>query len=167
MNITLIGLPGSGKSFIGEKLAESLGFKFVDPDKLLENQYGQPLQQVLEKLGEVRFLQAEADLSAQSLAHTDNVVLATGGSIVYSSEAMKLLSDLSTVVYLRVDKDIIKRRIGDTPRGIIGLKDRSFDDVCNERMPLYEKWASVIIDGSQESSLIISQIAVALRIHRR
>lgn len=162
MNITLIGMPGSGKSFVGERLASALGFSFVDPDKLLEASQGKPLQEVLNSLGEEAFLKAEAELSAASLAGADGVVLATGGSIVYSEEAMEELARLSTIVYLEASLEALEQRIGEAPRGIIGLANKTFAQLFQERTPLYERWASITVDGAQAPEEVVSDMVTAL-----
>jgi shikimate kinase len=82
MNITLIGMSGSGKSYIGKELADSLGFAFVDPDTLMEQKYGKPLQQILEMLGDENFLREEVVVTIDAIENANDTVLATGGSII-------------------------------------------------------------------------------------
>ncbi len=60
MNITLIGMPGSGKSYIGRKLAERLGYACIDLDTVMEKKYSLPLQQILDTQGEEQFLLQQA-----------------------------------------------------------------------------------------------------------
>ena len=155
-------MPGSGKSFIGKQLAESLDFSFIDPDKILEQSHGKPLQQVLETLGEEMFLHAEEELSVASLEKVDRTVLATGGSIVYSHEAMETLSRLSSIIYLKVDLETLQHRTGNIPRGVIGLKNKSYKQLFEERSLLYEKWAAITINGSQSPNLVIGDMLKAL-----
>jgi len=163
MNITLIGMPGSGKSFVGEKLAETLGCSFFDPDKILEQAHKKSLPKILGILGEEKFLQTEADLSVAAIEREHVAVLSTGGSIIYSDDTMEKLARLSTIVYLKVDINTIKDRIGDAPRGIVGLKNKSLSQIYLERSSLYEKWAAITIDGTQDRDQIIEKIRTALK----
>lgn len=156
-------MPGSGKSYVGEKLSQSLGFSFADPDKILEYAKGKPLQEILESLGEEAFLLEEADLSIASLEGTDEVVLATGGSIVYSEKAMEELNRLSKIVYLKVGFETIQQRIKEAPRGIVGLENRSLAELFKERTALYEKWASITIDASQEAEEVVEEALKAIK----
>lgn len=151
-------MPGAGKSFIGEKLADFLGFSFVDPDKMLEKGQGRPLQEILDRLGESTFLWTEAEMSIASFDDADHIVLATGGSIVYSEDVMAKFARLSTIIYLEVAFEALKMRIGEEPRGIIGLKSKTFLQLYQERVPLYEKWASVTVNGSQEPEKVLRDI---------
>ena len=158
MNITLIGMPGSGKSFIGKKLAEKLGYEFFEPDKMLEDKYKLPLQLVLEKLGDESFLQDEADITVANLENRSNFVASPGGSIIYNDKAMKYLRQISTIIYLRASLPTLKKRIGAAPRGIVGLAKKTFDELYAERVPLYEKWSSITINADQDTDAVIKEI---------
>lgn len=158
MNITLIGMPGSGKSYVGERLADALGYGFIDPDKKLERLYGKPLQVILDTLGEAEFMTIEADMTLAAIEHDDNTILSTGGSIVYSTETMQKLALVSRVVYLQVPLYVLVVRIGHEPRGIIGLQDKSFEQLYEERRPLYEKLAAVTTDGTQRPDKVVMDI---------
>ncbi len=162
MNITLIGMPGAGKSFVGEKLARALGFHFVTPDKLLEQMHGILLQQVLEKLGSEQFLDAEADVVIAHTTGKNTLVISPGGSMIYRSRAMEHLKGISTIVYLETPFTVIEKRVGKVPRGIVGLKNKTFAEVYAERIPLYERWASLTVAGDQSPKAIISEITERL-----
>src|SRR5471032_523022 len=82
MNITLIGMPGSGKSHVGALLAERCGLVFVDTDKVLEGQFAMPLQHVVDLLGHENFLDAGAAAVTEAFLEVDGVVLSPGGSVV-------------------------------------------------------------------------------------
>src|SRR5437868_569353 len=99
MNITLIGMPGSGKSFVGKKLADRLGYKFVELDKILEQEYRLPLQQVVEKLGAELFLDREAEITISQTKGQDSLVVSPGGSVIYRASAMQHLRGVSKIIY--------------------------------------------------------------------
>ena len=99
-NIVLIGMPGAGKSTLGVVLAKILGMDFVDGDILIQNQVGNTLQKIIDAQGVDGFLQVENDVLAA--VDVQNTVISTGGSAIYSDEAMRHLTEIGTVVYLDV-----------------------------------------------------------------
>src|SRR3989339_210812 len=144
MNITLIGMPGVGKSFMGKKLAGKLGYKFVDVDVLIEKHQRMKLQKVLNELGEEKFVELEGK-NVLSLKG-DGIVISPGGSVIYSTEAMAFLKKNSKIIYLKDDMDKIKRRVTNLDsRAIVGLKGKSFEKLFLEREKLYEKYADFIV----------------------
>jgi shikimate kinase len=166
MNITLIGMAGSGKSYVGEKLAAALGYSFVDTDKTLESRLGAPLQEILDSVGEELFLKAEAD-EIVMLGDIADTVLAPGGSVVYSLRAVEFLTSHSRIVHIKALPDLIESRIDVTTRGIVGLSGKSFGDLEAERRALYEKVAEFTIDtkgksGDEIVSAIMKELKLSL-----
>ena len=157
-NITLIGMPGSGKSYIGKKLANRIGYTLIELDSLLEQEYNLPLQQILDKLGDETFLEKQANDAILYTKSRDGLIVSPGGSIVYTDYAMEHLNDVSKIIYLKTSLKTIKRRITETPRGIVGLKDNTLEYLYKERTLLYEKWALIIIDAEQDSEKVIHSI---------
>ena len=82
-NIVLIGMPGAGKSTVGVVLAKRLGYRFVDSDLVIQEQYGKLLHELIEEHGVDGFWKIENDVNA-SLSQRRSVI-ATGGSVVYGS----------------------------------------------------------------------------------
>lgn len=99
-NIILIGMPGVGKSTVGVVLAKTLGYAFLDSDLLIQEREGLLLHEIIEKYGLERFNQIESEVNASIEA--EDTVIATGGSVVYGTEAMMHLKALGTVVYLKL-----------------------------------------------------------------
>ncbi|PIV46076.1 shikimate kinase [bacterium (Candidatus Moisslbacteria) CG12_big_fil_rev_8_21_14_0_65_36_11] len=146
MNITLIGMPGAGKTTLGKKIARKLGFKFIDLDKKIEKKFKLRLSKIVDKLGEKKFLKEE-EKAVLKLKRINNCVLAPGGSIVYSVKAMNLLKRISLVIFLRSSFAKIRRRVGDpVKRGVIGIKSKSLKKIYEERLPLYKKYADYILE---------------------
>lgn len=148
-NIVLIGMPGAGKSTIGVLLAKTLGMSFIDTDLVIQEREGKLLQDIISLHGIRKFLDIEenAILSLNCKAS----VVATGGSVVYSEKAMRHLKQNATVVYLKVEYEEIERRITNIlTRGIAMDKGQNLVDIYNERLPLYERYADIIIDCSEK-----------------
>ena len=147
-NLILIGMPSAGKSTVGVVLAKMLGMDFLDGDLLIQRQEGATLPQLIDALGPEGFLAVEnRALSGIACEHT---VIATGGSAVYSEEAMAHLKELGRIIYLRVSYDEMAKRLGDIhQRGVVMRKGAgmSLRDMYEERLPLYEEWADVTVDA--------------------
>ena len=145
MNVTLIGMPGCGKSTCGILAAKIMCLSFLDTDLLIQQNEGMKLQNIINEKGGDYFAKAEED--AIITLYTRNCVIATGGSAVYSDAAMKYLKENSVVVYLRISFANMRSRIKNPATRGIMLKDgETLQDMYNERAPLYEKYADEIID---------------------
>lgn len=147
-NLILIGLPSAGKSTVGVVLAKMLGMDFVDGDLLIQREERATLPQLIDALGPEGFLGVENRVL--SALTCENTVVATGGSAVYSDEAMAHLKELGRVIYLRISYDEMARRLGDIhQRGVVMRRGAgmSLRDMYEERLPLYEAWADDIVDA--------------------
>lgn len=146
-NIILIGMPGAGKSTLGVVLAKILNYSFIDADLLIQSQCDKTLQKIIDACGPDGFIEVENEVLCTLSA--DQSVIATGGSAVYSDEAMKHLSSIGAVVYLQVSLKELEKRLGGLyERGVV-MKDgigMSLNALYEERIPLYEKYAEVTID---------------------
>lgn len=142
-SIILTGMPGAGKSTVGIVLAKVLGLNFCDTDLLIQNGENMLLQNIINQYGNEYFKQLEENHILMSTY--ENSVVATGGSAVYGEAAMRHLKKYGTIVYLYVELEELKRRLGDTSqRGIAGGSD--IDTLFKERKTLYEKYAMITID---------------------
>ncbi len=161
-NLVLVGMPGAGKSTIGVLLAKKLAMDFVDTDLLIQVQYGDALQEIMNTKGylELRKIEESVICDINYLSY----IIATGGSAVYSNKAMEHLKKTSKVIFLDVPFDEILRRVVDfETRGIAMRSDQTFEDLYQERRPLYQKYADITVqcDGKNQE-LIISEICNTL-----
>ncbi len=144
-NIVLIGMPGVGKSTIGVILAKILGYKFIDTDLVIQDKEKMLLRDIIAEQGIDGFIETENRINAALKAA--NSVIATGGSVVYGSDAMQNLSDIGTVIYLKLDYGRLKYRLGNIKnRGVVIRDGQRLSELYKERIPLYEKYADIIID---------------------
>jgi shikimate kinase len=142
--ITLIGMPGAGKSTVGVLLAKRLGLNFVDTDLLIQVNQGETLQTTVDKRGYryVRELEEELLLDMP----LDTFLVATGGSAVYGVNAMHRLGDAGPVVYLSTPLEVLELRVAaHLARGIACAPGQSFADIFAERAPLYDRYADLTI----------------------
>lgn len=144
-NITLIGMPGAGKSTVGVVLAKVLGMDFVDSDLLIQKRERKRLWQIIAEQGNDGFARIEEEVN--SSIDVSDTVIATGGSAVYSPKAMKHLGNISTIVYLKVSCDSLHKRLGNLEkRGVAMKKGQTLESLYEERCPLYEAYADIIVD---------------------
>ncbi|MEF2735276.1 MAG: shikimate kinase [Blautia sp.] len=144
-NVVLIGMPGVGKSTVGVILAKVLGYEFVDSDLLIQKAEKRLLREIIAQEGQAGFLKIENRVNAS--IDMEKTVIATGGSVVYCTEAMEHLKKIGTVVYLKLDYEILKKRLGNLRcRGVVLRKGQTLKDLYDERTPLYEKYADIVVD---------------------
>lgn len=158
-NIILIGMPAAGKSTIGVLLAKTLLKSFVDTDLIIQSKYSCGLCDIIEKEGTDTFLKIENDIIC-SQEYLSSVV-ATGGSAVYGEEAMAHLGKDSIIVYLDLSLGEIEKRIGNiTTRGVAMKNGTTLSELCEERLPLYNKYADITVtcDGKTAEE-IVTEIA--------
>lgn len=154
-NIALIGMPGSGKTRVGEKLAAITGRTHVDLDRELEKTLGMPCADFIVSHGENAFREREtaelARLSAQS-----HLVLSTGGGVVTRDENYPLLHQNSTIVMLN-------RKLGELSHKGRPITARDgIGKLAAERMPRYRAWADIIIDSLDSAAHTAQAAAKAL-----
>lgn len=160
-NITLIGMPGAGKSTIGIILAKFLAFGFIDTDILIQINHQKSLQEIMDETDYLNLRRIEETEILK--INLENHVIATGGSAVYSEKAMNHLMNRSNIIFLRVDPDILKNRIHNfKTRGIAKSANQTFAQLFEERRVLYEKYAEFVVDcdrrDQEEIAEIISKI---------
>ena len=159
-NITLIGMPGAGKSTIGVVLAKVLGYQFLDSDLLIQKQEKRRLSEIIEEEGYKGFIDVENRVNASIEA--ENTVIATGGSVVYCEEAMEHLKSIGTVVYLKLSLNALSKRLGNLKgRGVLLREGQNLTDLYEERTPLYEKYADIVID--QEGKDLEASLEILLK----
>lgn len=144
-NITLVGMPASGKSTVGVLLAKRLGYEFVDSDLLIQKQEKRLLKEIIAEDGLEGFMRIENQVNSE--IDTENAVIAPGGSVIYYPEAMEHLGSIGMVVYLKLSYEDLKKRLGNlVDRGVVLKDGMTLRDLYNERVPLYEKYADITID---------------------
>lgn len=149
--LTLIGMPGSGKSAVGRIVAARLGWEFLDTDKVMEEEHGMPLQALVERLGEEAFRRVEEETVLKLVAR-EHTVISTGGSVVYSAAAMRRLSAISSVVFLDATLEAIRRHIrSEAPRGIVGMAEGGLEELYLQRIAAYRRHAQFTVALGRET----------------
>lgn len=163
-NVVLIGMPGAGKSTLGIVLAKIMNYRFVDADLLIQNQCDKTLQKLLDACGPDGFIEVENQVL--SGLECERTIISTGGSAVYSDAAMEHLGQIGRIVYLQISYDELKSRLSDLQeRGVVlkGGISMSLRDLYDERKPLYEKYADIVVDVNDLSiTAAARKVAAAL-----
>ncbi|RAY12996.1 shikimate kinase [Actinomadura craniellae] len=141
----LIGPPGSGKTTVGQALAERLGVPFRDTDADIEAATGKPIGEIFIDDGEERFRELERAAVRAALAEHEGV-LALGGGAILAEPTRELLAG-HTVVYLEVGLADAVQRVGlAAARPLLVLNPRSrLRALMEERRPVYESLAVITV----------------------
>ena len=160
-NIILIGMPAVGKSSIGVILAKEIGYQFLDTDLLIQQREGCLLKDILDHRGVEGFLRVENEVNRS--IDEKRTVIATGGSAVYGQEAMEHFQKIGTIIYLKADYAILEKRLGDLKgRGVVVRGGQTLFDIYQERCPLYEKYADIIVEENEKSVEETLQVILSL-----
>lgn len=143
-NFILIGMPGSGKSTLGKIVADSIHAAFLDTDDIIMDTYHRDLMHLIDQYGVEGFITLESEILRQ--IQTKNTIIATGGSAIYSDTAMQHLKQIGKVVYLKKTLPEIAEQVGDlVTRGVICRCGHTLPEIYQERCPLYEQFADIIV----------------------
>ncbi|MFO1192156.1 MAG: shikimate kinase [Rhodoferax sp.] len=168
MILSLIGLPGSGKSTVGRHLARRLALPFVDSDHVIEQRLGCPIRQYFEQEGEESFRDVE-EAVIDDLSRAERAVLSTGGGAVLRPGSRRRLHERSQVVYLKSTPDELFRRLRhDRNRPLLQVADplARLRDLYAIRDPLYRETAHFTIETGRPSvatlvNMIVMQLELA------
>jgi len=163
--LSLIGLPGSGKSTLGRQLARRLKMPFLDSDSVIEQRLGCSIREYFEREGEAHFRDLEADV-IDELTQQGPSVLSTGGGVVLREVNRLNLRSRTRVVYLNSSPDELFRRLKhDKSRPLLQVPDPlgRLRDLHTQRDPLYRQTAHFNIDTGRPSvSSLVHTIASEL-----
>lgn len=166
--ISLIGLPGSGKSTVGRQLARRLQLPFSDSDHVIEQQLGCSIREYFEREGEERFRDVEESVIEQ-LTQVGSGVLSTGGGVILRQANRLRLRQHGQVVYLNSSPDELFRRLRhDVNRPLLQVADplNRLRDLHTLRDPLYRETAHFVVDTGRPSvatlvGMIVKQLELA------
>ena len=168
MILSLVGMPGSGKSTVGRQLGRRLGLPFFDSDHEIEQRIGCTIREFFAREGERAFRDVEEQVIA-GLVQGPNAVVATGGGAVLRAANRQQLRAGGRVVYLRSSPDELYRRLRhDTQRPLLQVADplNRLRTMYAERDPLYREAAHFHIETGRPSvsrlvNMIIMQLELA------
>lgn len=165
LNIYLIGMMGSGKTTVGNYLAQSLNYRFIDTDQTIEAIAKAPISTIFEQSGEAHFRELETKVLAELSVYTRSVI-STGGGIIQQSMNWSYLRQ-GLVIWLDVELEILKKRVAKDQTRPLAEK---LESLLESRRPLYGQ-ADLRITTKPEqsapeiSAYIIEMIPTALKSH--
>ena len=147
-NVILVGMPSCGKSTIGVVLAKTMNKGFVDTDLLIQQKEGRTLQNIINENGNEYFRRIEEQVLLD--VNVKDFVIATGGSAIYYDRAMEHFKKNGKIVYIKVSLETILERLNNIKtRGVTLGEGQTLADLYEERVPLYEKHADIVIEAEQ------------------
>jgi shikimate kinase len=166
--LSLVGMPGSGKSTVGRQLSRRLALPFFDSDHLIEQRLGCSIREYFAREGEDAFRDVEEQV-LRELAQGPSAVVATGGGAVLRPGTREALRQGGKVIYLRSSPEDLYRRLRhDTQRPLLQVADpmARLRALHAERDPLYRETAHFQIDTGRPSvptlvNMIVMQLELA------
>lgn len=167
MRLTLVGLPGSGKSTVGRQLARRLGLPFSDSDHVIEQRIGCSIRSFFEREGEEAFRDIEEQVIGELCAGGPGVI-ATGGGAVLRPANRERLRAAAQVFYLRsTPEDVFRRVRHDKGRPLLQVDDplKRLRELFAQRDPLYRETAHFIIEtGRPTVPTLVNMILMQLEL---
>ena len=159
---------GSGKTTVGKRIAQELGYAFVDSDDVVASTAGKSVREIFAQDGEAVFRQCESEaIKSVLLDRQSSVVLATGGGAVISSDNRQLISEqASTVVWLdaSVEDLVVRTKSGATRPLLDGDAATTLQSLSSQRSAWYDEVATVRIDTRGKSvAKVCSAVVEAIR----
>ena len=153
-NIALIGYMGTGKTAVGQALARKLGMKFIELDRLIEEQAGKKIAEIFRTQDETAFRELEIEATRQ-IAGEKNAVIACGGGIVLNKINIDRLREDAIMVYLTASPQTILKRVagekGQRPLLAVDDQLKTITDMLKFRKPYYERSADITVNTSRLS----------------
>ena len=153
-NIVLIGMPGCGKSTIGQALAEKLGRRFVDIDRLIVEREGRSIPSIFEEGGEELFRRIEIEAVA-ALNHETGIVIACGGGVVTREENYYSLAENGRLVFINRDIEVLPTD------GRPLSQSTPLARMYAQRLPLYRSWCDLEVENKDRNIEEIAEEIIA------
>jgi shikimate kinase len=148
----LVGLPGSGKSTIGRRLAKALDVTMLDTDVAIEQQTGRRIADIFATDGEQEFRRIEEGVVRAALAEHDGILSLGGGAV--TSPGVRAALAGHTVVFLEINAtEGVRRTGGNTVRPLLAGPDRAekFRALMSQRVPLYRQVATIRVNTNRRN----------------
>ncbi len=148
----LIGLPGSGKSTIGRRLAKALGCALIDTDAAIEERTGRRIADIFAVDGEAGFRRIEEQVIREALQSHDGILSLGGGAV--TSPGVRDALAAQTLVYLEISAaEGIRRTSGNNLRPLLAGPDREskYRGLVTDRVPLYRRVATIRINTNRRN----------------
>jgi len=167
-SIVLIGMMGAGKTAVGKRLANALGWRFEDADAAIESAAGTTIAGIFAEIGEAAFREKERQVIARLLGG-DRQVLALGGGAFMDPATRRLVRARALSVWLRADLDALVKRTGrrdERPLLAHGDRRATLEQLLAQRAPVYAE-ADIVVDSDKGPlNTVVTRVLDALARHR-
>ena len=153
--IVLIGMPGSGKTTLGQDVANELNLKFVDMDYFIERSTKKSINEIFESGEEV--FRAYETKTCEVLSRLENSLISTGGGVVKKRENIDYFKDF-IVVFINRPLELILEDVDTSTRPLLQDGKSKLINLYRERIDLYNQYADVIVINDGSISDIVSEI---------
>ncbi len=147
-NIYLIGMPGSGKSTLGRKIAEILQVEHLDTDEMITKRAGMSPEDIILHQGELELRKLEHELLLNLLTR-ENLIISTGGGFPVYDDNMLLMNERGITLYIRYSEEILWSRLQNDRVRPLSSSYEAIVELLGRRKGVYGK-ASIIIDGEDD-----------------
>ncbi len=165
-SIVLVGMPGSGKSAVGRRLATRLDLDFVDADEEIERAAGKPIMDIFKDHGEAYFREGERKVIARLLGSGPQV-LATGGGAMLAAETRDNISRSGISIWLKAELPVLMRRV--LKRNTRPLLEKDPEGVMRQlmeaRYPIYATAEITVESRDLPHETVVGEIIDALTKH--
>ena len=162
MILYLVGMPGAGKSVVGEELSGRLGVPFIDLDAQIERSHGKRVPEIFTEQGEAAFRAMEAAALVEAGTH-DPAVVACGGGVVLEPANRITLRNTGIAIFLDVPIEQLRERVRPAKDRPLIRHEGDLERLLVEREPLYREFAAHVVDGSGSPSEVADAIVEELR----
>lgn len=158
--VLLIGLPGTGKSSVGRRVAERLGTEFADSDAMIETRAGRPIPRIFADDGEPAFRRLEASVVADALTSFSGVLSLGGGAVLTESTRQAVVSSGLPVVMLHTQLATLAGRVGaGTGRPLLADDPQArLVELAAVREPVYRSLATLVVDTERRSAARVAEV---------
>lgn len=156
-NVILIGMPGCGKTTIGELIATELGLSFFDTDQEIEKNSHMTISQIFEMQGEDSFRQLETK-TLSSLSKKDNSIIATGGGIVERQKNLEILKNCDIVIFINRPLENIINDIRTEDRPLLANNVSNLTRLYERRLSLYKEACTMEISNDKSTFEVAEKI---------
>lgn len=159
---------GSGKTTVGKKIADMLGYKFIDSDSEIEKTEKMTINEIFDTKGEEYFRQVEQNF-LKSIDQSRNIIVSTGGGMVCKDSSLNLVNEIGYSIYLKVyPKELYRRLKTQKERRplIKNLSDSELQNHINSQLIVREKYynkANYIVDASKDINQILYELVERLK----
>lgn len=161
-NVYLVGMPGSGKSAIGKRVSEILGWEFCDLDAKVVQMSGEvDVNQIFSKRG-MQYFRSLEKKALREISGQEHVIVATGGGVVLDDDNINTMLTTGRTVFVDVSIDTLKQRIDVGTRPLVQDIGAALESMYWNRIDLYHRAGGVVLDNNGKLEDGAQELACAI-----